>query len=230
MFVAGDMGRGQSLIVWAIAEGRSRRRRRPLPRRRDDAAGPPAETGRDSTPDLVRRACPEAARPCGRPCNQALRSRPDGQLGLGRRCCLRAGTRTRTRRRASSRSRRRRAVQDVATTSSVPEDTTPTADGRSPVEQSYTVKGSASRSSSPTSTTSTSRSCATTTAGRRTTRTSRTPGAHASRRAPSSSIRTPRRPRRPRRRRTDWSTEEVPGDDHRRQRMRAGRLVRHRGR
>ena len=23
MFVAGDMGRGQSLIVWAIAEGRS---------------------------------------------------------------------------------------------------------------------------------------------------------------------------------------------------------------
>ena len=31
-------------------------------------------------------------------------------------------------------------VQDVATTSSVPEDTTPTADGRSPVEQSYTVR------------------------------------------------------------------------------------------
>ena len=31
-------------------------------------------------------------------------------------------------------------VQDVVTTSSVPVDTTPTADGRSPVEQSYTVK------------------------------------------------------------------------------------------
>ena len=31
-------------------------------------------------------------------------------------------------------------VQDVATTSSVPVDTTPTADGRSPVEQAYTVK------------------------------------------------------------------------------------------
>ena len=40
VFVAGDMGRGQSLIVWAIAEGRAvRRRRRPLPGRRDDAAG-----------------------------------------------------------------------------------------------------------------------------------------------------------------------------------------------
>ena len=31
-------------------------------------------------------------------------------------------------------------VQDIATTSSVPLDTTPTAEGRSPVEQTYTVK------------------------------------------------------------------------------------------
>ena len=32
VFVAGDAGRGQSLIVWAIAEGRVRRgRRRPVP-------------------------------------------------------------------------------------------------------------------------------------------------------------------------------------------------------
>ena len=40
VFVAGDMGRGQSLIVWAIAEGRVvRRRRRPLADGRDGPAG-----------------------------------------------------------------------------------------------------------------------------------------------------------------------------------------------
>ena len=40
VFVAGDAGRGQSLIVWAIAEGRAvRRRRRRLPHRRDQPAG-----------------------------------------------------------------------------------------------------------------------------------------------------------------------------------------------
>ena len=52
VFVAGDMGRGQSLIVWAIAEGRSRRGGgRPLPVRLDRAAsrdtgvGGPAQAG-----------------------------------------------------------------------------------------------------------------------------------------------------------------------------------------
>ena len=40
VFVCGDMGRGQSLIVWAIAEGRSLRgRRRPGPDGRDVAPG-----------------------------------------------------------------------------------------------------------------------------------------------------------------------------------------------
>ena len=39
VFVAGDMGRGQSLIVWAIAEGRCVRRRR---RRVADGRDPPA--------------------------------------------------------------------------------------------------------------------------------------------------------------------------------------------
>ena len=39
VFVAGDMGRGQSLIVWAIAEGRSAAvGRRPLPHRPDGPA------------------------------------------------------------------------------------------------------------------------------------------------------------------------------------------------
>ena len=45
VFVSGDMGRGQSLIVWAIAEGRGlRRRRRPPPHGRHrppDARSPP---------------------------------------------------------------------------------------------------------------------------------------------------------------------------------------------
>ena len=44
VFVAGDMGRGQSLIVWAIAEGRSRRRRRrPLADGRDRSCPTPIE-------------------------------------------------------------------------------------------------------------------------------------------------------------------------------------------
>ena len=44
VFVAGDMGRGQSLIVWAIAEGRAAAAaavdRRPLPAADPAAAGP----------------------------------------------------------------------------------------------------------------------------------------------------------------------------------------------
>ena len=40
VFVAGDAGRGQSLIVWAIAEGRAARRRgRRVPHRLDQPAG-----------------------------------------------------------------------------------------------------------------------------------------------------------------------------------------------
>ncbi len=39
VFVAGDMGRGQSLIVWAIAEGRQRRSRGQVPDRQFDPAG-----------------------------------------------------------------------------------------------------------------------------------------------------------------------------------------------
>ena len=42
VFTAGDMQRGQSLIVWAIAEGRSARaRRRPVP---DGQVGPAGTT------------------------------------------------------------------------------------------------------------------------------------------------------------------------------------------
>ena len=46
VFVAGDMGRGQSLIVWAIAEGRARGRGRRVPHGRDPAPAP-------ITPDAV---------------------------------------------------------------------------------------------------------------------------------------------------------------------------------
>ena len=46
VFTAGDMQRGQSLIVWAIAEGRSlRARRRRVPDGQLDAAGPAAVAG-----------------------------------------------------------------------------------------------------------------------------------------------------------------------------------------
>ena len=49
VFVAGDAGRGQSLIVWAIAEGRAAAAaRRPVPHRLDDAAG--ADPSRRSGP------------------------------------------------------------------------------------------------------------------------------------------------------------------------------------
>ena len=54
VFVCGDMGRGQSLIVWAIAEGRVvRRRRRPLPHGRDPAPGPARHLSSGSCPARV---------------------------------------------------------------------------------------------------------------------------------------------------------------------------------
>ena len=55
VFVAGDMGRGQSLIVWAIAEGRARRRRgRRLPDGRDRPARRPCAPPTAPSPEHPR--------------------------------------------------------------------------------------------------------------------------------------------------------------------------------